>query len=273
MHLKRKIHFTNEPILHFTLGAMWNLNDVPVAFDIDRFQLGLKDKACTDSITNSALIANPPTVIIILFDAMRYDHLPVYGYQRETTPFIDSLLKTGNATHVKKAFSTSNMTSGGVAGLFYSKDWEDFGYNGLSLFKFMRKLDYKTYAFLTGFHRDWYDLSAMYRSNCDYYYESALDYTTGYDDDIPTLAKIRETKIPKNSFVYIHLLSTHTIGKKDNRFRIFKPDKIDLGVSAKTALSNNHDNGIYEADNSVREIFNKLENDGLLENLYDSRPW
>jgi len=35
--------------------------------------------------------ATPPNVIIVLVDTLRADHMSLYGYERETTPFIDQL--------------------------------------------------------------------------------------------------------------------------------------------------------------------------------------
>ncbi|RYY99640.1 MAG: hypothetical protein EOO11_04310, partial [Chitinophagaceae bacterium] len=65
-------------------------------------------------------------------------------------------------------------------------------------------------------------------------------------------------------FIYVHLLSTHTIGKKHPQYRQFLPDKIGIGTSGRTALINNYDNGIVQADAMVRRLFGKLERDGLL---------
>jgi glucan phosphoethanolaminetransferase (alkaline phosphatase superfamily) len=266
LYVKRRIHFTDEPLFQFILGPMWNAHAVPLAFDTERYKLGQKDFPCTNSISSNSPQTDSTTIVVILLDALRSDHLSMYGYPRKTTPFLDSLVNTGNLHVVKNAFSNSNMTSGGVSGLFFSRDWEDFGYNGLSLMKFMKKINYNTYAFLTGFHRDWYDLSALYRGNCDYYYESAINPYANDDNDLPTLGEIKKTSFPKNSFIYIHLLSTHTIGKKNKEFRKFLPDKIDIGISGKTALMNNYDNGIVQGDYVISEIFSKLKNDGLLSN-------
>ena len=129
------------------------------------------------------------TTVVVLVDALRNDHLPMYGYQRMTTPFLDSLSKAGQLLTVKRAFSTSSGTLIGVAGLFSSKNWEDFGYTGLSLMKFMNKTDHKTYAFLTGHHRTWYGLTAIYKNDCNVFYESATSYSEIDLNDLTTLSR------------------------------------------------------------------------------------
>ncbi|MEJ7911839.1 MAG: sulfatase-like hydrolase/transferase, partial [Chitinophagaceae bacterium] len=154
---------------------------------------------------------------------------------------------------------------GGVAGLFYSRDWEEFGYNGLNLMGYLRKAGYTTYSFLTGYHRDWFGLSALYRSSSDVYFESPKDISVRPDDDQVTLQKINDTKIAPRSFVYVHLLSTHTIGQKDPALKRYFPDKIGFGTNQKTALINNYDNGILQADHSIKKIFEKLRRDSLIQ--------
>lgn len=261
--LKRKLHFGEEPFLQFTLGPIWGEKN-EIAFDKKRYENGLKDESCTQQILKDTTIRR--NIIVILIDALRSDHLPAYGYKRNTTPFLNSLEKDKKLIAVKNSFSTSTNTIGGIAGLFFSKGWNDFGFNGLSLMKYLKRSDYSTYAFLTGFHRDWYGLSALYRGNCDYYYESSINPNEKTDDDLVTLNEFEKTKLVPKSFIYIHLLSTHVIGKKAEQFRKYLPDKIGIQTSKKTALINNYDNGILQADYVIERIFHKLQEDNILQN-------
>jgi len=36
-----------------------------------------------------------PNIVLIVIDTLRADHLPTYGYNRKTTPFITSLAERG----------------------------------------------------------------------------------------------------------------------------------------------------------------------------------
>lgn len=262
LKIKRIIHFAEEPLLQFVFGGMWG-GENNLAFDQVRFANGLKDSTCIESI-----IVRQPTrnVVLILIDGLRVDHLSTYGYHRKTAPFLDSLQQSGNLIKIKHAFSPSTMTIGGIAGMFFSKDWTDFGFNGLSLMKFMQRSGYKTYAFLTGFHRDWYGLSALYRGSCDYYYESSKNPEIKNDDDFITLREFKKTPINNGSFVYIHLLSVHTLGKRNTPFRKYQPDKISFSAKKEIALVNNYDNGVLQADFVIKQIFQKLKNENLLDN-------
>lgn len=267
MDLKRHMHFAEEPLLIFTFGSMWQGSGEEMAFDRARYDNGLKDQACLLAINKKP--GQPDhNFIIILIDGLRSDHLSFYGYKRKTTPFLDSLSIAGHLAFVKNAFSSSTNTIGGIAGLFYSKDWDKFGYNGLNIPKFLKKAGYKTHAFLTGFHKEWYGLSALYRNDCDFYYESSMNYDESFrvDDDFKTLEVIKNTKLPNNSFAFIHLLSVHHVGKKYDQFKKYLPDKIGFNVDKKEALINNYDNGILQSDYIIKEIFSKLAGDQLLEN-------
>ncbi|MEI6947048.1 sulfatase-like hydrolase/transferase [Paraflavisolibacter sp. H34] len=261
--LKRVMHFAEEPLLEFTLGEMWGKEN-DLAFDRVRYQKGLNDRPCIDSVRPNTQSGR--SIILILADALRSDHLPFYGYDRQTAPFLDSLYRQQKLQVVKNAFSPSTMTIGGISGLFFSRSWNEFGYNGLSLMKFMKLSGYRTYAFLTGFHRDWYGLSALYRGNCDYYYESSKNPRVQNDDDLQTLQEFRNTPLPANSFVYLHLLSTHMLGKRNQPFRKFLPDKIGLTTGKETALVNNYDNGVLQADYVIRQVFDHLKQQNLLQN-------
>ena len=261
MWLKRTMHFNQEPILYFSLGPIWQTGS-DEGLTLNKV-LSSKDIECIEYVkpkTNKDKLA-----IIILLDALRSDHTPMYGYHRNTTPFLDSLYRSNKLLKIKNAFSGSTNTLGGVSSLFYSKDWNSFGYKQLSLMQYFKLSGYKTYAYLTGYHSGWYGLSNMYKSACDYFYESTENFDVATDDDLVTLNKINKSKWKTGSFIYIHLLSTHNIGIIKNQFKVFKPYEIGIGSDIKETSINKTDNGIYEADFVVKNIFQKLQNENLLD--------
>lgn len=64
-------------------------------------------------------------VVVILVDTLRADHLPTYGYQRDTAPFITSLMD--KSTVFERAFSSSCWTAPATASVFTSKLPSDHG--------------------------------------------------------------------------------------------------------------------------------------------------
>ncbi len=59
-----------------------------------------------------------PNVVIVLLDAVRADHLPLYGYSRDTAPFLTSL--AARSVVFDRAYSSSGWTSPATASLFTS---------------------------------------------------------------------------------------------------------------------------------------------------------
>jgi len=60
--------------------------------------------------------ASGPDVVLIVMDTVRADHLPIYGYSRDTTPFLRRLAE--RATVYTRAVAASNMTLTSHASLF-----------------------------------------------------------------------------------------------------------------------------------------------------------
>src|SRR5688572_16366612 len=59
-----------------------------------------------------------PNVVVILIDTLRADHLPMYGYGRDTAPFLDRL--AAESVVFTGAQSTSAWTAPATASLFTS---------------------------------------------------------------------------------------------------------------------------------------------------------
>ncbi len=74
-----------------------------------------------------------PNVILIMVDALRWDHLGYNGYERNITPFIDKL--TGKSLVFDNAFSTCTWTCPSVASLMTSRTPFEHGvYNANTAF-------------------------------------------------------------------------------------------------------------------------------------------
>jgi choline-sulfatase len=59
-----------------------------------------------------------PNIVLVVLDTVRADHLPPYGYTRDTAPFISRLASRGVV--FDRAFAASSWTSPSVASLFTS---------------------------------------------------------------------------------------------------------------------------------------------------------
>lgn len=68
---------------------------------------------------------NPRIFIMMVLDTLRYDHSPLYGYHRKTTPFLEKLAADGVTFH--HAFSTTSWTLPAHVSLFSGKDLSGHG--------------------------------------------------------------------------------------------------------------------------------------------------
>ena len=60
----------------------------------------------------------PKRVVVVVVDTLRRDHLPFYGYARDTAPFLSGLAR--ESVVFEQAFSTSSWTAPSTASLFTS---------------------------------------------------------------------------------------------------------------------------------------------------------
>lgn len=58
----------------------------------------------------------PPDLVLIVIDTLRPDHLDLYGYERETAPFLTQLAE--RSTVFEHAYSTSSWTAPSTASIF-----------------------------------------------------------------------------------------------------------------------------------------------------------
>ncbi len=65
-----------------------------------------------------AHLKDAPNVLILLIDTLRADHLPTYGYNRATAPFLDKLAREGIL--FRQAYAPASYTLPSVASLFTS---------------------------------------------------------------------------------------------------------------------------------------------------------
>lgn len=72
-----------------------------------------------------------PNIVLIVMDAARFDHLSAYGYQRETTPFLEELASKGQ-TYLN-CFSSSVWTIPSHASLFTGRHVYEHGVFGREL--------------------------------------------------------------------------------------------------------------------------------------------
>jgi arylsulfatase A-like enzyme len=158
----------------------------------------------------------PQHVILVVFDALRADHLGSYGYSRNTSPFIDKLAAEG--VLFEQAYSNSSYTRESVSsfmmGLYpsrtpWSGGWEAFPDPDITtLPEFFKKNGYHTAFFSNTLmlnHPDFYKRFDTYQCFMD---------SAGLSGLGPKLSEraasfIEENK-NENTFTYLHYFDPHS---------------------------------------------------------------
>jgi len=100
-------------------------------------------------------VGKGPNILLIVADTTRRDHTSMYGYERDTTPFLNSLAKEGMV--FENAISSSAWTKPAMAGMLTSRYLEADGiligplpisWQGMRMPEFFYKVGYDT-AILT----------------------------------------------------------------------------------------------------------------------------
>ena len=210
-------------------------------------------------------------VILFIVDALRGDHLSMNGYPRKITPFLDSLYENGKLINIKNTFSTCANSPCGILSILGSKDWEHLGLFNFQIQDVLKQAGYQNYFFLSGLHSSWYNIGKQYMTNLDFYFEGINSEKYDANDDRILLEGWSHADISSDNqnFMYFHLMSCHFFGirqEKFNRYLPFESRPFSTFEEKLIRYRNFYDNGILQADDIIRRIFEKLETSDLLKN-------
>lgn len=222
-------------------------------------------------------LANPPTrdVYLIVGDALRWNHMSVYGYARDTTPFIRGLVSAHTSYIANHAYSTCSESSCGLLAMIRSKFVHQLSSVSFSLVDVLRMHGYQAHFILGGDHTNFYGLRDAY-GEVDSYYDgaSAVGYYMNDDEFVVKRAEeVVQTQAPP-LFVQFHLMSTHGLGRKKAEFQRWTPvdNYYRTGGQAKVresaasaATTNFYDNGVLQFDDYVRRILDVIKARGRLD--------
>src|SRR5262249_2939085 len=214
-------------------------------------------------------------VVVITVDALRSDHLQVYGYERPTTPFLQSLIDRGRLRKVEFATSTCSGTFCGVMSTMASKPFKQLIPGDFKLYDLLHDLGYQTYLILSDSHRK-QGLRECYGDEMALYFdgESSKKYTSTDDrlilEGLDRVPDYRDTP----AFFYIHLMSCHLIAVTQPTLNCYQPEAERQDFRAMfrgesghwPMIVNTYDNSVMQADATIKQIFDSLDHKGYLRN-------
>lgn len=263
-----------------------------MSFDNGRLAAAIKDGEARRAYRKPADF-KPRNVIVIVADALRADRMGVYGYSRDTTPFLSELYSRRQLHRVDMALSTCSETFCGVASLLASHPFHQLSSRSFKLHSLLHDVGYRVKFFLSGDHRTWSYLLGFYGADVDDIYDFATLHADDINDD-RNIVRALESAPPatdEQNFLYIHLMSSHVSGTKFPAFEKFQPafsdsmrlftfwnelagtQRLSKGVTTGRlreedleAVSNRYDNGVLQTDDMIRTIFDLLQSKSYLQN-------
>jgi glucan phosphoethanolaminetransferase (alkaline phosphatase superfamily) len=211
-------------------------------------------------------------VVVIVADSVRADHLQLYGYERPTSPFLNRLSASGKLRQVRLAMATCPDSNCGISSTLSSKSFGSMVPENFALHELLFDQGYDVNLILSGDHR-WLGLRKFYGDDLTLYFDGTSSRRYAPTDDRLLFEGLEQVRRfgGKPAFFYFHLMSSHVLGYRQDRFAQFRPAmnlgalKDYAGVDLQTHI-NSYDNGLLQADAIIEQLFAALEEKGYLEN-------
>jgi glucan phosphoethanolaminetransferase (alkaline phosphatase superfamily) len=214
-------------------------------------------------------------VVLVVADALRADRLSVYGYGRQTTPFLDEQMKLGRMQVAERMAAVCAESSCGLLAIARSKYLHEFSSSDFSLYEVLQRNGWTVRLVLSGDHTNFYGLRAAY-GRVDSYADGATA-GSGYSMNDDRLVLRQLADLPdwegKPSFIQLHLMSSHPLGVRHDEYKAFLPAspyvvKGQLRWAGSRGpieeASNFYDNGVVQTDAMLRRALALLESKGYL---------
>ncbi len=213
--------------------------------------------------------AHKKNVILIVVDGLRQDHLSVYDYQRDTSPYLKRQKNQGQLWVVPNVHGICGESVCGLGGIASARYVHQMPRNPFTLQQVLRLYGYRSQMILGGDHSNFYSLKHLF-SNVDDYFDGSMANGYYMNDDQFVLDKVND--LPSFTgqpiFLQFHLMSAHTLGKRNKAYDFFTPSESYLGKTsgvAREEYTNYYDNGVRQVDAVIEEILKKLKNKRYLE--------
>jgi glucan phosphoethanolaminetransferase (alkaline phosphatase superfamily) len=214
-------------------------------------------------------------VILIVSDALRFDHMGLYGYARDTTPNLARLRAAGIVRMAAPVRTVCSETFCGLMGLLSSRYVHQFSSRMFMLPEVLARNGYRTSLILGGDHSHFYGLREMY-GKVDEYFDGSMAGERYMNDDQVLVDHVKG--LPRWDgrpiMIRFHLMATHMLGKRQeasslyfpaaNYFFVYNRNVGDDGRTYEKAV-NYYDNGVRGFDAAVAALLDELKAKGYLD--------
>ncbi len=210
-------------------------------------------------------------ILFIILESLRYDHMSLYGYERDTTPFQAQRFK--NSFHFNHAVSNTTSTDTSAELIFTGIDRTNLNIHSTSLlWSYLKHA--KLNLFYTGSHwlqwNGWFGRAFLSKDVDSIQAPLAVDASlTGYDMTTArkfktTLAEFKEKDQP--FFGVVHFAGTHYPYVSPPQYHQWLPANDRFQPSKVQELINKYNNAILYNDAAVEVVVKELEKQGLSDN-------
>ena len=211
-------------------------------------------------------------LVVIVVDALRPDHMGVYGYARDTTPWLSSQYAAGRLARVDGVRGVCAESACGLLGLFASRYLHELPTRPITLHQAVKAQGYRVQAILGGDHAKFYGLSALYEGMDHWVDGNTATLRPGerryVNDDRLVLDEARA--LPPwdgtPTLLQFHLMSAHQLGRRETPEQPWSPARIYLPkvTTEKGPAVNWYDNGVRQTDAVIRQLLATLQGKGYL---------
>jgi glucan phosphoethanolaminetransferase (alkaline phosphatase superfamily) len=211
--------------------------------------------------------AHRRNVVLIVVDALRADHMGVYGYARDTTPHLSALARAGAVRLVPRMRASCASSACGMFSLLASKFVHQFSDRPITLHEILKRYGYRVHVILGTNHREFYGLNEIY-GPVDSYFDTANSDLADMNDDAAVLTRAAALApwdgVPV--MIQFHLMSAHPLGARDPRYARYSPaaNYVMPGLREPRTARNYYDNGVLQADGVIHELMRMLRAKGYL---------
>lgn len=255
------------------------LNAQQVDFEghvIDLKTAGAQDRSDETARAGYAAAAtvSPTNLVLIVVDALRPDHMGVYGYNRDTTPNLSALSRKREVRAVPGVHASCGDTICGLLSLSSSKFPRNFSLHPITLHEVLHRSGYRLHLILTGDHSYFYSLKSFY-GDVDDYYDGTQAKGYFINDDQLALDRLAQTPAFDGTpaMFQFHVMSSHVLRPREKTPGKFQPAisyVINRGgdtgpvSSANPGATNYYDNGVVRTDEVIAGLLATLEKKGYL---------
>jgi len=216
--------------------------------------------------------AQGETYIVVIGESLNKTHMGVYGYERQTTPELNAMLKEGLIRY-ENVYSNHSYTIAVLSfALTQANQYNHIKYyDALSIIEILNKAGFETH-WLTNqsIYGGWDNMISVLATEADHLLP--LNHTIGkhvstqhYDEELlPELKKVLAKPSSKNRVIFLHLMGNHTTYSSRYPHKIYTKYTKELNSTVHTNIKdmaelNSYDNSIYYNDHVVSSFLKELQ--------------